>query len=316
MADLSGQRLGQYQITGLLGKGGMATVYRARQLTVDRDVAIKVIETNLTANPEFTIRFEREAKTIASLNHPFILKLFDFGSKDNLLYLVMELHTGGSLADRLRERGPLEPEEVLRYIEQISKALDYAHARNIIHRDLKPQNILLDSEGNAILTDFGIARISTDATRLTGTSMAMGTPAYMAPEQWLGAEVGFQADLYALAMMAYELLTGALPYTGNTPPALMYQHLHEMPVPLRQKRPELPQSLEQVILRGIAKHPEDRFQSATAFAEAFREALSGKTPAGVRLSRTQRPLVKSSGIQSPLRPPSRRHWHSLPNGSG
>jgi serine/threonine protein kinase len=130
MADLSGQQLGQYQITGLLGKGGMATVYRARQLTVDRDVAIKVIETNLTANPEFTIRFEREAKTIASLNHPFILKLFDFGSQDNLLYLVMELHTGGSLADRLRERGPLEPEEVLRYIEQISKALDYAHAQH------------------------------------------------------------------------------------------------------------------------------------------------------------------------------------------
>ncbi|MBO9308707.1 MAG: serine/threonine protein kinase, partial [Chloroflexi bacterium] len=167
MTDLIGRQLGQYTITALLGSGGMATVYRAQQASIRRDVAIKVIETKLTANPELIKRFEREAQTVAALDHPHILKVFDFGAQDDLLYLVMELKTGGSLAARLKASGKLSAQEVARYLDQISAALDHAHSRGVIHRDLKPQNVLLDQSGNAILSDFGVARILGDVTALT-----------------------------------------------------------------------------------------------------------------------------------------------------
>lgn len=297
MTDLVGQQLGQYLITGVLGEGSTATVYRGRQASVERDVAIKVIETRLTQSPDFIKRFEREAKTVASLSHPHILKLFDFGSQKDLLYLVMELVAGGSLAAHLRARGRLDAEEVATYLDQIGKALDHAHARGIVHRDLKPQNILLDQDGNAILTDFGIARISDELMRMTSTGTAMGTPSYMAPEQWQGQSVDGRTDIYAMAVMAYELLTGELPFAGDTLFALIYQHLYDKPPSLHSKRPELPQSLEQVLLKGMAKAPEERFQSASAFAKAFREALSGKTPVGVDVNITRQvaqPLSKEA----------------------
>jgi serine/threonine-protein kinase len=308
MTGLVGKQLGQYHITDVLGSGGMATVYRARQLNVQRDVALKVIETRLAENPEFIERFEREARTIASLSHPYILKLFDFGSQDDLLYLVMELQEGGSLAKHLKTHGKLGAEEVAGYLDQIAKALDHAHGRGIIHRDLKPQNVLLDQAGNAILTDFGIARLSSEMTRMTSSGMVMGTPPYMAPEQWYGREVDVRTDLYALAVMAYELLTGDLPFTGDTPPVLMYQHLNEPPPPLRQARPDLPTSLEQVLLKGIAKRPEDRFQSAAAFANAFREGLRGKPPQGINVRSALRPLTQQERAVrgAPASTPTRR----------
>src|SRR5262245_9006951 len=158
MANLIGQRLGQYEIVALLGKGGMATVYRARQGSIGRDVAIKVIRPDLSETAGFVKRFEREASTIASLSHPHILKVFDYGHEDELAYLVMELHSGGSLADRIKT-GPLSPEQTTQMLSQVASALDYAHSRGIIHRDLKPQNVLLDETGNAHLTDFGIAKL-------------------------------------------------------------------------------------------------------------------------------------------------------------
>jgi WD40 repeat protein len=295
MAGLIGRQLGQYTILATLGSGGMATVYRAQQTSIRRDVAVKVIETKLTDNPEFIRRFEREAQTVAALDHPHILKVFDFGSQDDLLYLVMELKTGGSLAARLKANGKLNAEEVARYLDQIGAALDHAHGRGVIHRDLKPQNVLLDQSNNAILSDFGIARIAGDMTRMTGSGMAMGTPAYMAPEQWYGRDVDARTDVYALTVMTYELLTGALPFTGDTPPALMYQHLNEQPPPIRRLRPDLPQSVEKVLIKGMAKRPEARFQSASEFASAFREALSGKTPKGVDVAAAQRPMTPLQG---------------------
>ena len=288
MQNLIGQRLGQYTITAKLGSGGMATVYRAQQANVERTVAVKVIKTELAENSEFVERFKREARTVANLSHPHILKLFDFGIQADLLYLVMELHEGGSLAERLKAQAKLDAEDVAKYLEQVGAALDHAHNRGVIHRDLKPQNVLLDSDGNAILTDFGIVRITGD---MTASGIAMDTPAYMAPEQWHGRAVDARTDIYALAVMTYELLTGHLPFTGDTPPALMYQHLNEPPPPLRQTRPDLPRSVEAVLLKGMAKRPEVRFQSASAFARAFREALSGKTPPGVDIAETQRPLT-------------------------
>src|SRR5579859_4987886 len=173
MANLIGQRLGQYEITGVLGKGGMAIVYRARQSNIERDVAIKVIIPDLAATPDLIQRFEREAKTVASLVHPHILKLFDYGQHEDILYLVMELLSGGSLADLIR-RGPLSPERIERLLDQIADALDYAHTRGLIHRDLKPQNILLDERGNAHLTDFGIAKLLKQTSILTQSGTAMG----------------------------------------------------------------------------------------------------------------------------------------------
>jgi serine/threonine-protein kinase len=272
MAGLIGRQLGQYTITEMLGSGDMATVYRAQQTSIRRDVAIKVIKTKLTDNPEFIRRFERGARIMVALNHPHILTIFEFGMQDDLLYLVTELQEGGSLAARLKANGKLSAEEVARYLDQIGAALDYVHSRSVIHRNLKPQNVLLDQDNNAILSGFSIARIAGDMTRMTGSGMAMGTPSYMAPEQWYGRDVDARTDVYALAIMTYELLTGALPFTGDTPPTLMYQHLNDQPPPIRRLRPDLPQSVEKVLIKGMAKRSEARFQSASEFASAFREA--------------------------------------------
>jgi WD40 repeat protein/tRNA A-37 threonylcarbamoyl transferase component Bud32 len=303
MAGLIGRQLGQYTIIAMLGSGGMATVYRAQQTSIRRDVAVKVIETKLTDNPEFIRRFEREAQTVANLNHPHILKVFDFGNQDGLIYLVMELQAGGSLAARLKANGKLDAEDVARYLDQIGAALDHAHNRGVIHRDLKPQNVLLDQDNNAILSDFGIARIAGDMTRMTGSGMAMGTPSYMAPEQWYGRDVDARTDVYALAVMTYELLAGALPFTGDTPPTLMYQHLNDPPPPIRRLRHDLPQSVEKVLIKGMAKRPEARFQSASEFASAFREALSGKTPKGVDIAAAQRPMTPQQGTETKVSVP-------------
>ena len=182
MADLIGRRLGNYEISQVLGEGGMASVYRARQVNMGRDVAIKVIKTSANNAEEFTLRFEREARTVAALNHPHILKVFDFGQQDDLAYLVMELQPGGSLAE-LIAAGLLPIAQATQVLQHVGSALDYAHRQGLVHRDLKPQNILFDSDGNAILADFGIAKLLGDAnTMLTQTGVAIGTPIYMAPE--------------------------------------------------------------------------------------------------------------------------------------
>ncbi len=297
MLRLSGERIGNYEILGLLGEGGMAVVYRARQLNIQREVAFKVIESRLADSPDFIKRFEREAHTIANLNHPHILKLFDFGHYEGLVYLVMELQSGGSLARWLRNEGALPAEQVGRYLTQIGSALDYAHGRGVIHRDLKPQNVLLDEQLNAILTDFGVARIVGDVTALTGSGVAVGTPAYMAPEQWHGTEADARTDVYALAVMAYELLTARTPYVADTPPAMMYKHLHELPTPMRELRAEMPESIEQVLLKGMAKNPDERFQTAGELAEAFHEALSGKVPQSVKIAApTRNKPAKSTSL--------------------
>src|SRR5260221_644915 len=210
MANLIGQRLGHYEILALLGRGGMATVYRARQLNIEREVAIKVMKPDLAEAEDFIERFRREARTIASLSQPHILKLFDYGQHDELIYLVMELLMGGSLA-RLISKGPLPLESVSLILEQVASALDYAHKRGIIHRDMKPQNGLLDTQGNAFLTDFGISKLLSQTTSLTQSGVAMGTPAYMSPEQWQGQVLDARSDIYALGIVLFEMLSGKLP---------------------------------------------------------------------------------------------------------
>src|SRR5579859_6499172 len=205
MANLIGQRLGQYEILSLVGKGGMAMVYRARQASIERDVAIKVMKPDLADAEDFVRRFQREAKAIASLSHPFILKVFDYGQQGDLVYLVMELLRGGSLSDLIRQQS-LSPDAASRILEQVASALDYAHERGIIHRDLKPHNVLLDEKGNAHLTDFGIAKILGTNVTVTQSGLVMGTPAYMSPEQWQGKPLDARVDIYALGVMLYEML--------------------------------------------------------------------------------------------------------------
>jgi len=306
MADLSGQQLGQYTLINKLGEGGMAAVYRARQVSMGRDIAIKIIESKLASNPEFLRRFEREAHTVAALDHPHILKVFDFGRQGDLLYLVMEIKNGGSLAALIRD-GNLALPHAITLIDQIASALDYAHRQGIIHRDLKPQNVLLDASGNAVLTDFGIAKaIQGDSTVLTQSGIAMGTPAYMPPEQWYGRNLDARSDLYAFGIMVYEMLSGRVPFTADTPPAMMYQHLNEAPPPIRTLRSDLPSFVEGVIRRALAKDPAQRFQTGAEFANALKMALSGQTPTGLPISSAS---TGASG-NYPSQPMSRRN--SLP----
>jgi serine/threonine-protein kinase len=253
MTDFIGTRLGQYEVTGMIGRGGMATVYKAKQLSMDRDVAIKVIGTQLVDDPGFVARFEHEARLIARLQHVHILPVYDFGREGELLYLAMRFVDGGSL-DNLLRRGALPLDRAARLFTQIASALSYAHREGVIHRDLKPNNILLDKNGDPYLTDFGIAKmIHYDGPALTATGIAMGTPAYMAPEQWRGMEIDARADIYALGIMLYEMLTGKLPFQGDTPYILMYKHFDELPPRPGTLNPDLPPEIDLITRRAMAK---------------------------------------------------------------
>lgn len=280
MADLIGQRLGNYEILSLLGEGGMAAVYRARRLNIKREVAVKVIESKLARNPDFLKRFEREANTVAELSHVHILKVFDYGQQGDTVYLVTELLRGGSLAERLRV-GRLPLDDVRRILEQLASALDYAHRRGIIHRDLKPQNVLFDEEGSPYLTDFGIAKVITETTVLTHSGVSMGTPAYMSPEQCRGAAVDSRSDIYALGVMLFEMLAGRVPFQADTPVGMAYMHLQEPPPKIRSLRADLPPAVERVMDTALAKAPEQRYQTAGELAKAFGLALNGQVPPGV-----------------------------------
>lgn len=269
-----GRQLGQYEILELIGKGGMATVYRAHQPSMDRDVAIKIINAELAAEPEFAERFEREARIIARLQHPHILPVFDFGREGDVTFLVMRLMEGGNLARELRD-GALPVKRAVELTRQIASALDYAHLRGIVHRDLKPTNVLLDNLGNAYLTDFGIAKMlgGGPTTGLTATGAVMGTPTYMAPEQWRAEPIDGRTDIYALGVILYQMLVGQVPFSAETPHGLMYQHLDMEPPRPHTLKPDLPLSIEPVIAKALAKRPEDRFASASELAIALEQAI-------------------------------------------
>lgn len=275
MSELIGQQLGQYEITSMLGKGGMATVYRARQTSIGRDVAVKIIDPALAKNTDFLRRFQRESRMIAGLSHAHILKVFDFGQQQNLVFLVMELLRGGSLSHVLK-RGRIPLNIVSWLLDQVASALDYAHARGIVHRDLKPHNLLFDDSRNIFLTDFGLAKLLDEAagTELTRSGLVVGTPAYMAPEQWKNESIDHRADIYSLGVILFEMLTGKLPFTADTPHRMMYLHINNPPPSLTTLRPDLPPIIGAVIEQALAKEPDDRFPSAGKLAAAFKRALT------------------------------------------
>ncbi len=279
--SLVGETIGQYQITALLGQGGMGAVYRATQLSLGREVAIKVMSTALVDQPGYLERFNREARLSGLLDHPHIVPIFDFGAHQNLTYVVMKLLTGGSLEQRMRQRAGQTPSlrEVSEMLMGIGSALDYAHSKNIIHRDIKPANIMFDENGKAYLVDFGIAKmLNSSANPLTGTGIAMGSPAYMPPEQWKGEEAQPASDQYSLAVTAYVTLTGRLPFEASNTPALMYQHLQNAPTPIQTLRPDLPPEMMEVLGRALAKRPEERWPSCVAFVEALYQNVPPDSP--------------------------------------
>lgn len=268
--SLVGRTLGNYKVIDHLGQGGMATVYVGYQESVDRKVAIKVLPPHPGLDAQFIDRFQVEARTIAKLQHPHILPLYDYGTTDDsILYLVMAYIDGGSLEDRVVD-GPIPLETVERFLRQLAGAMDYAHRQGVIHRDIKPGNILIDSEENVLLADFGIAKIAD--SNMTGTGV-VGTPAYMAPEQAQGVGVDKRIDIYALGVVVYQMITGTQPYSAATPMQLLVKVIQD-PVPnILTVKSDLPPALGQVMKRVLAKEPDDRYQTATAFADAFSRAI-------------------------------------------
>lgn len=271
---LVGHTLGQYQMIERIGRGGMAIVYRAYQPPLDRYVAVKVLPAYLAHDPNFATRFQREAKAIAKLNHPHILSVHDFGQEGELNYIVMRYVEGGTLKEMLGQ--PLALNQVVDIIAQIGDALDYAHQQGIIHRDIKPTNVLMDRGRWALLSDFGLAKMTADTAQITRTGMGMGTPAYMSPEQAQGQEVDERSDIYSLGIMLFEMLTGQVPFDADTPLAVLVKHL-SAPLPMpRKMNPNIPEPIEQVILKATAKASEDRYQRVSEMMDALRWAAAEK----------------------------------------
>ncbi|MBI9044277.1 MAG: serine/threonine protein kinase [Anaerolineaceae bacterium] len=277
MSDLVGKDLGRYHIIEQIGEGGMATVFMGYDHRLDRNVAIKVIKTSSQDEADFLKRFEREAKALASLAHPNIVKVHDYGDEDGIPYLVMEYIDGVTLKKKMGS--PVHFQEAAKLILPIAQALDYAHQKKIIHRDIKPANIMVTHSNIPLLTDFGIAKMlaGDKATDLTKTGVGIGTPDYMAPEQGKGSKIDHRADIYALGIVFYELVTGKKPFRADTPMAIVVKHITE-PLP----RPkgfieDLPDSVEKVIFKALAKNPDNRFQSMNEFYEALERLSYGQT---------------------------------------
>jgi len=272
----------QYLIEREIGRGGMAVVYRATDLRLNRPVAIKVLPPDLAFNSDIRVRFIREAQTAAQLSHPNIVPIYSVEEKpgESLVYFVMAFIDGESLGVRLAREGAWPIDATVRVLRDTADALAYAHASGVVHRDIKPDNILIDrASGRPMITDFGIARATAGETRLTATGVAVGTPAYMSPEQAVGErEVDGRSDLYSLAVVGYHLLAGEPPFKAANTPAMLVKHMSERPRPIRERRPEVPAYLAVAIDRALAKRPEDRWSDAAE----FRDALDAATSPGAR----------------------------------
>ena len=279
-----------YELEGEIGRGGMSVVYRARDLRLNRPVAIKVLPPELAHDHAIRARFTREAQTSAQLAHAHIVPIYDVGEKDGIAWFVMALVTGGNLATHLT-REPRQPlDEVRRILTEVADALAYAHLRGVIHRDIKPDNILLDRQtGRAMVTDFGIAWAMEAGARLTATGIAVGTPTYMSPEQAVGErELDGRSDLYSVGVVGYQMLTGRVPFEAGNAMALLLKHVTERPRPIADLRPDTPRALRETVERAMMKAPEDRWPTAAA----LRDALTSPESLGAAWRADQRDLVR------------------------
>jgi tRNA A-37 threonylcarbamoyl transferase component Bud32/membrane protein YdbS with pleckstrin-like domain len=257
---------GRYRLVGPLGEGGMATVYRGRDLRLNREVAIKVLRDDLTRDPVFLRRFRQEAQLVASLSHPHIVPVYDVGEEDASHYIVMEYIRGRTLHELLEIGGPLPPQRAQAIGLQVLDALSYAHGQGLVHRDVKPYNILLTTDGTARLADFGIAHLVDGG--MTRTAAILGSAHYLSPEQSRGEDATERSDLYACAVVLYEMLAGSPPFTGPNALAVAHQHLHATPPAFASER-GVPPALASLIMRGLSKDPSNRFASAQEFAQAL-----------------------------------------------
>lgn len=306
----------QYEVDGELGRGGMGIVYRARDTRLKRSVAVKLLPPELAYRTEIKSRFLREAEMSAQLSHPNIVPIYSVDEKDGLVYFIMACVDGDNLGKRMASQGPMPISDVRRILREVAGALAFAHARKFIHRDIKPDNILIDKDdGRAIVTDFGIARAVQDGaeTRLTATGIAIGTPAYMSPEQAAGdREIDGRADLYALGTLGYQMLAGRLPFEANSTPALLVKQLSEKPMPIVERRPDTPPDLAGIVMRLLEKDPAARFASA----DELTAALEGRIPSGYvapppsmpqpmpLMGQSAQPSWVFDGSRSPVRAPS------------
>ncbi|MEO8295242.1 MAG: protein kinase [Gemmatimonadota bacterium] len=267
-ADILAQvTTGEYEILGELGRGGMAAVFLAREVALDRKVAIKLISPSFLDGEEAVERFKREAKTAASLSHPGVIPIYAVRESNRALYFVMKYVHGRTLASILRSAGPLPVTLVRTILTSVALALDYAHRHGVVHRDIKPGNIMVDIEGHVLVTDFGIAKV-VDSQGLTMTGKTIGTPAYMSPESCAGAEVTGSSDQYALGVVGYELLAGRNPFLADSSVGIMYAHVHELPQPIGELRPDCPPEMASAIMQMIDKNPAGRFSTLKEAAQA------------------------------------------------
>jgi hypothetical protein len=294
----SGETFGAYRIIEPLGRGGMASVYRAYEAALDRCVALKVLPGEFLHDGTFAERFRREAKVVARLEHPNIIPIHAFGIEGGIPWMAMRLISGGALSSLLRD-GRLPPERIITILRGAADALDYAHGKGVVHRDVKPQNMLLDEAERLYLADFGIAKMVEGSGALTQTGMITGTPQYMAPEQATGKPVDQRVDIYALAVVAYEMLTGGVPFAADTPVAVLMKHVTEpMPIPPASTVPE---PLVRALLKGMAKQPEERWPTAGAFVRALEQGLAEVPTAAIPVAATA--TVPAAVRPAPTMPP-------------
>lgn len=275
MPPLIGRRLGDYTVEAVVGRGGMATVYRARDQRLGRAVALKVLAPQLAQDDRFRDRFVRESRLVASIDHPNIIPVYEAGERDELLFIAMRYVEGYDMRKLVQSEGPLPVGRANPLFAQIASALDAAHANGLVHRDVKPANILVTRSEHVYLTDFGLTKSSSAEAGLTSHGHFMGTPRYVAPEQIRGLPVDGRSDLYAFACVVYEALAGQPPFQRDTELALLYAHVSHDPPPLTPYRPDLPHAVNAVLTRALAKAPEDRYATCLAFVSALRDAISG-----------------------------------------
>jgi len=274
--ELIGQTLAGYEIQEEIGRGGMAVVYKARQPSLDRTIALKLLHAIFGHDRTFLRRFHREAVLAAHLSHPHIVKIFDFGEYNGRFFIAMEYMGSGSLKELLTPRTarPIDLATCVEIVSQVAEALDYAHSRGVIHRDIKPSNILLAPDGRAVLTDFGIAKAGS-SSGLTQWGTMIGTVEYMSPEQAQGLEADAASDIYSLGIVVYEMLTGLVPFAGANPYSILFAHLYQRPLYPSRLHPALPPKVDEVVLKALAKDKRRRFRRASDLATALKEAAQG-----------------------------------------
>ena len=293
---------GRYQLQGRLGAGGMATVYLAEDTSLHRKVAIKVLAERYAEDEQFVERFRREAQSAAGLNHPNIVAIYDRGVAEGTYYIAMEYLDGPTLKDVIDERGGLEPNRAIGFATQILAALRFAHNHGVIHRDIKPHNVVVSPDGRLKVTDFGIARAG--ASQMTEVGSIVGTAQYLSPEQARGEVVGPPSDLYSVGIVLYEMLTGRVPFEGDSAVAIAMKHLSEEPVPPSVYAPNTPHALEQVVLRALAKDAGDRYQTAEEMSADLDRARRGValSPRTEQMTRVIAP-VRATAPQTRVQPP-------------